>query len=418
MRTLDRVATVINGVTQANAVRPGSRGNQRAAAAVLGIMNRHCLRAPGLAAASAPVLGLGARACGRVRRTACRVRQRPAARPAPPRAGRAAPRRAPPARRPGRVRAGQGPASQQPFLSAVQFVSASTGWVVGSDRILHTADGGRHWDIQYRTAPAAQLTAVDFTDASHGWVVGASTVLVTTDAGAHWRPLAEPCRVIRAVHFFSPADGFAVAGGSVSGPGGAARRRDPAENGRRRPDLEPGHRSGRRPDGLLQRPAARLARRGRQHLRHRRRRPDLDAGRPRAGQPRRPAAGLRRGRMRGPGRGLGRAERPGRGPESHAADRLSHLRPDLAADLRRAVHRQPEPATPGAGRLTRGLPGSVQRRQPGRGGVRRLLRAVLAARDPAAAGHGPDGPRRARRHDAAPPRAGRQAGGRRPARRS
>ena len=101
------------------------------------------------------------------------------------------------------------------MLTGVQFVSASTGWVVGSDRILHTADGGRHWDIQYRAGPAAQLTAVDFADASHGWVVGASALLATTDGGAHWRPLAEPCQVIRAVHFVSPAEGFAVAGGSL-----------------------------------------------------------------------------------------------------------------------------------------------------------------------------------------------------------
>ena len=101
------------------------------------------------------------------------------------------------------------------MLNGVQFVSASTGWVVGSDRILHTADGGSHWAIQYRAAAAPRLTAVDFADASHGWVVGASTMLATTDGGAHWGPLAEPCQVIRAVHFVSPAEGFAVAGGSL-----------------------------------------------------------------------------------------------------------------------------------------------------------------------------------------------------------
>ena len=118
--------------------------------------------------------------------------------------------------------ADQGQASQQPVLTGVQFVSASTGWVVGSDRILHTTDGGRHWDIQYKTATAAQLSNVDFADASHGWVVGASTVLATSDGGAHWRLLGEPCQVIRAVHFVSPADGFAVAGGSLPGGGGPA----------------------------------------------------------------------------------------------------------------------------------------------------------------------------------------------------
>jgi Photosynthesis system II assembly factor YCF48 len=98
----------------------------------------------------------------------------------------------------------------------VQFVSGSQGWVVGSDRILHTADGGRHWAIQYRTTPAARLGTADFVDARHGWVTGTSEFLATTDGGAHWRSLPEPCQAIRAVHFVSPGDGFAVAGGNLS----------------------------------------------------------------------------------------------------------------------------------------------------------------------------------------------------------
>lgn len=108
-----------------------------------------------------------------------------------------------------------GAGGQQPGLKAVQFVSASAGWVVGSDRILHTTDGGRHWVTQYRTGPAAGLAALDFTDASHGWVVGASTVLATADGGAHWHALAEPCQPVRAVHFVSRTAGFAVAGGNL-----------------------------------------------------------------------------------------------------------------------------------------------------------------------------------------------------------
>jgi hypothetical protein len=100
-------------------------------------------------------------------------------------------------------------------LNAVQFVSASVGWVAGSDRILHTTDGGRHWVIQFRASEAAQLGTVDFVDASDGWVTGASEVLATTDAGAHWRSLPEPSRTIRTVHFVSPDVGFAVAGASL-----------------------------------------------------------------------------------------------------------------------------------------------------------------------------------------------------------
>jgi hypothetical protein len=110
-----------------------------------------------------------------------------------------------------------GPA--KPTLNAVQFVGSSQGWVVGSDRILHTADGGQHWVTQYLTSTSAGLATVDFADASHGWVVGGTTILATTDGGAHWRALPEPCDPIRAVHFFSSSDGIAVAGGGVPYPG-------------------------------------------------------------------------------------------------------------------------------------------------------------------------------------------------------
>jgi photosystem II stability/assembly factor-like uncharacterized protein len=95
----------------------------------------------------------------------------------------------------------------------VQFVSASTGWVVGSDRILRTTDSGRTWVVQYRTSPAGQLSMLDFVDASHGWVVGASTLLATSDGGTHWHALREPpCRLVQSVHFVSAKIGFAIEG--------------------------------------------------------------------------------------------------------------------------------------------------------------------------------------------------------------
>jgi photosystem II stability/assembly factor-like uncharacterized protein len=113
------------------------------------------------------------------------------------------------------TQAGASGSSAMPTLNAVQFVGSSEGWVVGTDRILHTADGGQHWVTQYLTSQNAGLATVDFADASDGWVVGATTVLATTDGGAHWRALPEPCDPIRAVHFFNASDGIAVAGGGL-----------------------------------------------------------------------------------------------------------------------------------------------------------------------------------------------------------
>src|SRR5258706_10247084 len=69
--------------------------------------------------------------------------------------------------------------------------------------------------LQFGTSQTAELGTVDFIDASDGWVTGASEVLATTDGGAHWRALPEPCRAIRTLHFVSPDDGFALAGGNL-----------------------------------------------------------------------------------------------------------------------------------------------------------------------------------------------------------
>jgi len=110
-------------------------------------------------------------------------------------------------------------------------MSASQGWVVGSDRILHTADSGRDWKVQLRTKTAALLDAVDFVDARHGWVAGASELLATTDGGRHWRALPEPCPAIRSMQFVNSENGFAVAGGSAQSPAQAPYAGGPLAGG-------------------------------------------------------------------------------------------------------------------------------------------------------------------------------------------
>jgi photosystem II stability/assembly factor-like uncharacterized protein len=79
---------------------------------------------------------------------------------------------------------------------------------------MATSDGGRVWTRQY--AGTAALRQVDFTDAAHGWAVGQSTLMRTADGGATWTTLPEPrlsghCVAVSAVHFVSPALGYAIA---------------------------------------------------------------------------------------------------------------------------------------------------------------------------------------------------------------
>jgi hypothetical protein len=99
-------------------------------------------------------------------------------------------------------------------LAAVQFVSSTTGWVAGADRVLATTDGGTHWSSQ-RAAPGAHYSEVDAIDANHAWIVGRDQIIGTTNGGASWKRLPEPCAPISSVHFISPSDGYAVAGGKL-----------------------------------------------------------------------------------------------------------------------------------------------------------------------------------------------------------
>ena len=74
------------------------------------------------------------------------------------------------------------------LLRSIQFVDASTGWMVGADTvavILHTTDSGLSWSHQ--TSPAVfGPNSVHFVDSQNGWVVGSGTIIHTTDGGAVW----------------------------------------------------------------------------------------------------------------------------------------------------------------------------------------------------------------------------------------
>ena len=88
---------------------------------------------------------------------------------------------------------------------------------MGQHVILATDDGGRHWTTQ--DSGALDLTAVDLVSADTGWALGLHSLLATTDGGGRWTTRADPC--LRSVHFASPGTGYGVAGGSNTGPFGA-----------------------------------------------------------------------------------------------------------------------------------------------------------------------------------------------------
>ncbi len=75
------------------------------------------------------------------------------------------------------------------------FLNDRIGWVVGQrGTIIHTVDGGEHWELQKSDDPISQLRAVQFIDSKTGWIAGiksregewSGVVLHTTDGGIHW----------------------------------------------------------------------------------------------------------------------------------------------------------------------------------------------------------------------------------------
>jgi photosystem II stability/assembly factor-like uncharacterized protein len=99
-------------------------------------------------------------------------------------------------------------------LSDVQFVSASTGWVLGPDHLLATSDAGSHWRVQL-TSRTSLWSALDFINTSTGWVIGARDLVATTDGGQRWRALPQTCPAIRSVNFVTSRVGFAIASGTT-----------------------------------------------------------------------------------------------------------------------------------------------------------------------------------------------------------
>src|SRR4051794_13008861 len=88
-------------------------------------------------------------------------------------------------------------------FTAVAAVDAQI-WAVGHEGVIvHSADGGEHWELQRKDAwkPATgsamrdpqqggPLLDVLFTDIRHGYAVGAySVALKTDDGGANWQPM-------------------------------------------------------------------------------------------------------------------------------------------------------------------------------------------------------------------------------------
>ncbi|HZZ78880.1 MAG TPA: YCF48-related protein [Gemmataceae bacterium] len=122
-------------------------------------------------------------------------------------------------------------------LRSVHFIDAQEGWVVGDEGvILHTIDGGRHWERQ--TSPTrASLRSVHFLTPFVGWAVGreelpygmgaTGVVLFTRDGGIEWKAqLPNTLPGLNQVRFADPRTGFLLGDGSDAFPSGVFKTTD------------------------------------------------------------------------------------------------------------------------------------------------------------------------------------------------
>ncbi len=122
-------------------------------------------------------------------------------------------------------------------LRDVFFLDADVGWAVG-DRglILHTEDGGRHWQMQ-RNPLTNRLDSVQFLDGQTGWAAGgevhpythytSGVVLRTQDGGRNWTPVEGlTLPALKHIHFSDPRSGWTLGNQSSMYPTGIFRTED------------------------------------------------------------------------------------------------------------------------------------------------------------------------------------------------
>jgi photosystem II stability/assembly factor-like uncharacterized protein len=94
------------------------------------------------------------------------------------------------------------------------FIDATRGFALGDNGTLYTTvNGGANWSLVSTNLPRADVPAIDFVSASVGWLTSAHLLERTTDGGRDWRRVALPVApaALSAPHFFSAAHGVIAA---------------------------------------------------------------------------------------------------------------------------------------------------------------------------------------------------------------
>lgn len=109
------------------------------------------------------------------------------------------------------------PAPEANPFNLMQFVNASTGWVVGRNGLIRkTTDGGSHWSDQ-SSGVSSELFALSFVNVLQGWVCGrGGMILRTTDGGSTWQQQQSGTeRLCHAMQFVDALHGWIVCDSGV-----------------------------------------------------------------------------------------------------------------------------------------------------------------------------------------------------------
>jgi len=100
----------------------------------------------------------------------------------------------------------------------VFFTTADEGWLAVADSVLHTTDGGAHWDVQLAGSvarPRGTLSGFRFIDGIHGWVIATGTanaMLLRTIDGRVWQAIDTTMPPTADYAFVSDSIGVALSG--------------------------------------------------------------------------------------------------------------------------------------------------------------------------------------------------------------
>jgi photosystem II stability/assembly factor-like uncharacterized protein len=99
----------------------------------------------------------------------------------------------------------------------VFFTTPDEGWLAGAGTILHTSDGGAHWELQFQDSvaePRRDLSEFRFIDGIHGWAIArnsASATLLRTIDGRVWQTIGTSMPFATDYGFLSDSVGVALA---------------------------------------------------------------------------------------------------------------------------------------------------------------------------------------------------------------